>query len=241
MFFHVGEPFFIPSLLVKRCPDGGGDFEHDADAAQEPVRISATFLVRIQNGYGIGEPAFPNLVVVADDDIESYLIGERGFLHGGDAAVGGEDQDASAVADFFERLLVHAVSLDHSLGDVVIVRRIQFPEEMDHQCGGGDPVHIVIPIHGDFLPGFNSRDDAVHGLFHPQHQKRVVKLCEVGLEEKFGFGRGFNFTVYQQPGHDGRQVKLPCKSLLLFWRRLGYCPSFVEGGYRHERLQVFTV
>lgn len=84
--------------------DGGespGEFVRDAGAAEVGIGIFGVWASRVDDGECAWE-AFDGCgwgVVVCDDEFKSGVVGGPGRLHGGDAAVNGDDQPRAVVGE----------------------------------------------------------------------------------------------------------------------------------------------
>ena len=116
------------------------------------------------------------LVVVGDDDVQPQALGVLSLLDGGDAAVYSDDDRRALFSQPLHRPLVQAVALLQTIGDIGQNFATLAAEEIGKQTGGGNAVHIIIPIDGDGLALLQSGLQPFDGLVHVGHLHRVMKL-----------------------------------------------------------------
>ena len=141
-------------------------------------------------------------MVVADDDIDALVAGVAHFLHGLNAAVQGDDQGVAVLVSPVDALVGDAVALVVAVGYVVLDVGVEIAYEGVHQGDGRSPVHIVVSVDHDLLLRGYSLFQTVHSLVHILHQKGVMQLGEVGLEELAGPVGGGDTALYQEVGED---------------------------------------
>ena len=115
------------------------------------------------------------LVVVGDHHVHPQALGVLRLVHGGDAAVHRDDKGNALPVQGIHCVPVQAVALLHPVGDVGNHRRALAAEKIGEQAGGGDPVHVIVPVDGDALVPLQRQTQAPGGLVHVQHQQRVVE------------------------------------------------------------------
>ena len=116
------------------------------------------------------------LVVVGDDHVNSKLPGKLHLPSGGDAAVHRDDQCDPLLGQVEDRLLIQAVALLQPVGDVGAHPPSQPGEAVGEQTGGGDAVHIVIPVDRHQLSRFQ-------GTAHPE-DRPVHVLEQHGVQQR---------------------------------------------------------
>ena len=153
--------------------DGQRQLEGHPHPGQTLEGVGAVRTVGVHHRNGGREGGFA-LVVVGDDEVHPQRGGQVGLLHGGDAAVHGDDELHTLGVETLHSGGAQAVTLLHPVGDVGSDGRPQGAEVVGQQAGGGDAVHIVIAIDRDVLSAVYGGPDARHGSVHIPQKKRVV-------------------------------------------------------------------
>ena len=121
------------------------------------------------------------LVVVGDHHIHLQAPGKVYFLHGGDAAVHGDDEGHPLGGQGLDGLQVEAVALLQPVGDVGGHLSPHAPQAVGEQAGGGDAVHVIIPVDRQVLSRLQSLAHPRRRPVHIPQQHRVQhRLCPGG-------------------------------------------------------------
>ena len=149
---------------------------------------------------GGGQRVFA-LVVIGDHHVHAKSGGKGHLLHGGDAAVHRDNEGHPLVGQGVDGLQVEAVPLLQTVGDVGGHMPPHAPQAVGKQAGGGDAVHIVVPVDRQVLPC----------LQRPAHPRRRP----VHVPQQHGVQHRFRSRGEQPPGlvrlgdapggQDGRQ------------------------------------
>ena len=126
--------------------------------------------VGIHHGHRLGQGVLA-LVVVSDHQLHAQLPAQPGFLHGGDAAVHGDDEFYSFLMQLAQGDGVEAVALFQTAGDVADAVRAVAAQEIRQKTGGGDAVHVIVAKNGDFFLILDGQRHPSGGEGHVRHEK----------------------------------------------------------------------
>ena len=131
-------------------------------------------------GKGLAGP-----VVVGDHDLEAEVTCSRHLLDRGDPAIHGENELNAFTSQTRQRLAGQSVSLLEARGQVPRRVSAELAEQEDGQCGGADPVGVVVAVDADAGAARDSGPDCGDGL--PRVAERVRIVSRQGpLEEGAG-------------------------------------------------------
>ena len=139
----------------------------------------------VHHGDGVRELFFA-FVVVGDDHVHTQAGGVSRLGQGGDAAVHGDDEGHALQRQLLHGLVVHAVALGETVGDVIAHVAPLRPEIMGEQTGGGDAVHVVVAVDGDRLLVAQRPPDAGGRQIHVFHQVGVAELILCAGQQSLG-------------------------------------------------------
>ena len=157
--------------------DGEGlhQLEAHAATAQMLVGIGVVGTLCVEDGYGGGQLVARH--VVADDEVDAFLLGV-GYLVGSlDAAVEHDDEADARLAGIVDALPRDAVAVFVAVGDVVVDVAVELLQEAVDQCHGGASVHVVVAIDEDAFLAAQGFVQSAHGLLHVLEEERVVQVC----------------------------------------------------------------
>ena len=121
--------------------------------------------------------------MVGDDHSHPQALGQKGFLHGGDARVHRHHQAAAILRQLADGPGVQAVALVHPVGDIILTLRSPGAEVPDQNGCGGDAVHIVVPIDCNFLSPPDGFLQSGHGLVHIRQQKGISQPIQRSVQK----------------------------------------------------------
>ncbi len=162
---HVG--VFFQHLFLAAA-EGGGQLEGHTHAGEHFVGIAAVGAVGVHHGHSLGEGVLA-FVMVGDDQVDSQLPAQCRLLHGGDAAVHGDDELHALAGELPDGDGVQAVALLQTAGDVAAAVGALLSQVVRQQAGGGDAVHVVVAENGDFLPTAQGQSHPAGGQVHVRH------------------------------------------------------------------------
>ena len=116
-------------------------------------------------------------MVVGDDHVHPQGAGQLRLLHGGDAAVHGDDQGHPLPGQQGHGLPVQAIALIQAAGDVGGDGHPPPDKEIGEQAGGGDAVHVVVPVDRYLFAPLHSQAHPLDGLVHVPDEKGVAELA----------------------------------------------------------------
>lgn len=90
--------------------DGAHELERNAHTGKVLVRVVALLLLGVDDRNGLGDSLLTALVVVGDDEVNTYLLGKPRLVGGGDAAVDADNEADSLVPERLYRPGVQAVA-----------------------------------------------------------------------------------------------------------------------------------
>ena len=154
---------------------------------------------------------FAGTVVVGDDDIHAQAAGERGHVHGVDAAVYAH-QKVGIRSQRAHGLFIQAVAFALAVGQVDARFRAQGAQVQKKNGRGAYAVHIVIAIDADALARRQRRLQARHGPVHVREEQRIVQQRFRRRQKRLGLGGGGDAALdqkrMQKMGHAFRPRKM---------------------------------
>ena len=206
---HGGQVGVLPEELVRPVPaQGHHQLQGHPHAGQVLEGIGAVLPVGVHHCHGLGQ-ALLALVVVGDDHVhpQGGCVGR--LLHGGDAAVHGDDQGDSPLRQGPDRGRIHPVALVQPVGDVILHPGPPGAEVVGQQAGGGDPVHVIVPVDGDLLPGLQGPLHPGHRSVHVLHEEGVPELIRAAGQKGPGLGQILHPPGAQSRRHQGGHALIP--------------------------------
>ena len=191
---HVSVPFW--------SVDGHGQLQGHPHAGQALAGAGAVAAPGVHHRLGGGQAALA-LVVVRDDHIDPQGPGPGGLLQGSNAAVHRDDQGGALLLQGRHRLPVQAVALLQPVWDIGDDCPALPSEEIGQQAGGGDAIHIVVPVDCDGLSPLQSQPDPAGRLCHILQSQRVLQGRLPTLQQ----GPGLLRHTYAPGGQHRRQQR----------------------------------
>ena len=102
---------------------------------------------------------------------------------------------------------VQPVALFNAVRDVADHPAAPLPEKFREQTGGGDAVHVVIPVNGNDFPALQRPADARGGPIHVPHEKRVMEQLGAVGKKCPSLCRGVQPAGAQHSGAEGGQAR----------------------------------
>ena len=165
-------------------------------------------------------------MVIGDDHINAQFTGQFCFFHGGDAAVHCDNQRNPLSRQMDHRLRVQAVPLPKPAGNIGDHMSPPGGEELGEQTGGGDPIHIIVPIDGNELPPLQGQPHPGRRPVHIPQKCRRGNGLPLRRENPAGFAQVFHPTGGQQPGQQWGQPRR-LQDLLALRAGRGHAPVFI--------------
>ena len=139
------------------------------------VRVVVVGALWIQYGNG-GRQHCIGHMMVADDEVDTQILGVSNFLNSLDATVQYDDEFHARFVGEVHTFLRNAISLFVAIGDIVVEIGIILKEEFINQRHGRTAINVIIAVdHDAFLASYSIVESANRPL-HIVHQKRVVKI-----------------------------------------------------------------
>jgi hypothetical protein len=196
------------AAFTQPLADGPGQLERDPGTAEVAKRIRSSRQPRMDETRRIRQLSRER-VMVGHNQLEAQFPRQCGLSQAGDAAIHGDNQSAGVFGlQLAQGVLVEAVPLLHTAGDVVVDARAGQTEAVPEDAGGGDPVDVIVAIHGDPPAGTDGRDDAIGGVGDSGEQVGIVQVVDVGPEERLRLGAGADAARGQHRGQEGRAGEL---------------------------------
>ena len=114
-------------------------------------------------------------MVVRYNDVHAILPAERNFVNGGNAVIHGDDQINPVFAQPLDRMRMHAVAVLVTGRNEAFYRRSHAAELPVQDCGGANPIRIIIAIDADAVMGLHRLDDPLQRRFHIRQQHGVMQ------------------------------------------------------------------
>ena len=136
-------------------------------------------------------------MVVADDEIYTFLFCIGYFLYGLDAAVKHDDKLHARLFGIVHSLERNAIALFISIRDVVIDIRVKLLNKLVNQRYCRSAVYVIISIDEDTLLTAHGCIQPIDRKVHVPHQKWIEQVRQLGTEEFLRLGHCRNTTLYQ--------------------------------------------
>ena len=169
-------------VVVLLPSQGHHQLQGHPHAGQFLEGVGAVPPVGVHHRHGGGEGLLA-LVVVGDDHVDPQLLGVVHLLHGGDAAVHGDDEAHPLAGQVLDGLPVDPVPLGEAVGDIIAHVPALAAQVVGEQGRGGDAVHVIVAIHGDFFSVAQRPVEPGHGQVHVLHPEGVLQLVLPAGEE----------------------------------------------------------
>ena len=184
--------------------------ERHADAGQGLERVAATHPVRVDHRDRAGQH-LGRLVVVGDHDVDAECRGARHRLDGGDAAIDGDDQRATAAVGVVDRVERQPVAVAGAVRNPELDLGAQVAQRRVEQIGRGDAVHVVIAVHQDPLAVRDPAVNAFHGAVQVEQRRGIVQVLERRLQEPARVRHRHDASIHQRVGRRQRRVEIGCQ------------------------------
>ena len=180
--------------------------ERDAHAREHPDVVRATAELGVDHRAGFRDAFGGRLVVVGDDDVDAEPRGLAHRLDGRRPAVHRDDEIRVVVLHApVERIHAEPVPILQPVRQERRRDRAEPAEHLDHEGGGGDPVHVVVAVDEDGAPLLDVRPNHVHGLLHPGQHERVGHVGEPRLQEGVDGLVARQAARHERAGHGPRE------------------------------------
>jgi hypothetical protein len=145
-------------------------------------------------------------VVIGDDEIEAEAA--RGFSFSECAHAGvNSDDDADAIGvSRFKDAGLHSVAVAQTMGNVEADKTTEHFDCGFEQDDSDGAVDIVIAVKKDGLACGDGAFEAVDGGGHSEHEKGIVGVGRLGVQEGEGFGGGGDAARDKQLGENEGQA-----------------------------------
>lgn len=125
-----------------------------------------------------------DFVMICHDDVHPQIHEFGDLFPIGDAAVNRDDQvDCRLFRDGLHQAEIQAVTV-FPLGDDGQRFDAEFPERAIQNCGGGNPVRIVIAVDQRALALPAGAFQPLHARLHAREQEGIVKAVPAGIQER---------------------------------------------------------
>ncbi len=124
-------------------------------------------------------------MVICNDQLNTAFAHHFRGLDGGDAAVNGDDELRTVIADLGDRFAVQAVPFFDAVRDVIFDNAAELADGVPEDGGGGDAVDVVIAVDDDFFVVANRFGDSLGGEGEIGDQGGIVQAPERGAKEIF--------------------------------------------------------
>ena len=156
--------------------------ERNPSSGQLLERVGASFLLGVEQGGG-DRQRVGRQVVVAHDGVDAHLSRRCKGVKIFGPAVQGDQHRAPRHLGAFHPFGRDPVSFAVAHGDVGNHGNLEPSEERRHHGHRRGAVDVVVAVHHDAFLALDGLQDAGHSFVHVLHQKRIVELLAVGVEE----------------------------------------------------------
>ena len=180
-------PIFRQHIVHTVRPLQSADqLEGHAHPGQTLEGIGATALLGVHHRRGGGQLR-QTFVVIRDHHIDPQVFGQHRLGAGGDAAVHGDQEGDTLPPDAPQGFLRDAVALRQPFRDVGETAEPLLLQPGGHEGGGGEPVHVIVPVDRHLLPGFHRPADALHRGGHILQQHGIQEEARILPKEFLRF------------------------------------------------------
>ena len=163
------------SQLIHAIVASKGLHELKAYATCREMRVG----IFVVNAFGIEygnsfRQLIIGLVVVADDEVNAFLLGIAYHIDCLDAAIERNDQFNAYAIGVINTLLRNTISIVITVGDIVIQRGIETAQEAIDQRHGTGAIDIIVSVDENMFLATYGFIQAGYSLVHILHQERVV-------------------------------------------------------------------
>jgi len=166
----------------RRAEQGLGELVGHPDAGQRRERVLAILAAGVDDRARRRQDG-GRLVVVGDDGVDPQPPPALHRLDRGDAAIDGDDQRAAAAVGVVHRAGRQPVTVAGAVRDAVVDRRLELEQRRVEHEGGGDPVHVVVPVDQDALAPIDGTPQSRHRAVEVTQPVGVVEVAGRGVEE----------------------------------------------------------
>ncbi len=192
---------------AERAHQRLGELERHAGAAQILVLGRAVGPARIEDRAGRRE-GITGQVVVGDDDLHPRRARSGDAVHGGNAAVAGDDDARAHPLRLRETREAKVISVPQPVRDERVHGRPRLAQYAREQSGGALSVHVVIAVHENRSVFAHRARQDLHGDTHVGPAERIGETLELGTEERFGERRRSEAALHQDRGEGLGDVQL---------------------------------
>ncbi len=193
------------AVPVGRREERLHELQRHAHAGQDFFRIRTVGTLRVDHGERRRQRRV-GLMMVGHDQIDAEFPRTVGCLGGANAAVHRDHERGARRVQPLDRGRLKTIAvLDtvrHEVGDVPT-------NELDRTAenhGGGDPIHVIVPVDGDSFASAHGGENAIDRAPHVGQEKWIVQLPEIGLEKGARRRRLAKSALTQQARHDRRDA-----------------------------------
>ena len=164
----------LVGVAARGAQQGAGELVDHRRGAQVAAGVAADR--RMHDRHGGQRAVGAGLVVVGHHDVHAGGAGGGHLVHGGDRAVGGQEQARPALGQPLDGAHREAVAVLGPAGQEPVAVRAQRTQDPDQDRRRGHAVDVVVAVHRDPRPVADVAEDQRDRLVDPGEARRVVRV-----------------------------------------------------------------
>lgn len=174
-------------------------------------------------------------MVIGDDEIDAEALCFLCRGKGADAGVDADDEADAFGCGAREDFGLHTIAVAQAMRNMEANRAAEHFNCGLKQHDRSSTVDVVVPVDEDWLMFCDCDLDTSNCFAHAEHGVGIGQVIDSGLEERRGFGGGFDAAIDQKSGQGERDLRFSCKPLGVGRIDALHLPALIAGGYRlHE-------
>ncbi len=145
--------------------------------------------------------------MVGDDEVEAEAARGFSFSEGAHAGVDGDDEADAVGVGGFEHARLHAVAVAQAMGNMKADDAAKHFDGGFEQDDGDGAVDVVVAVEEDGLARGDGAFEALDGGGHAEHEKGIVEVGRLGIEEGEGLGGRGDAARNEQLGENEWQTR----------------------------------
>ena len=146
-------------------------------------------------------------MVVGDDEVEAEAARGFSFSEGAHAGVDRDDDADTVGVSRFKDARLHAVAVTEAMGNVKADVTTEHFDRGFEQDDSDRAINVVVAIKENGLARGDGAFEAINGGRHAEHEKGIVEVRRLGIEEGESLSGGVDAARDEQLGENKRQTR----------------------------------